>query len=251
MREVWFSGLHRAATEKQQREFEDTERYYMGIRVAISAVWAATCWLFCAANWWQHGLEHLTIFLGVGGALPIWTFITTKFSAKVFGQQVDIDTSDLNRAFKKTSEEAPRAVAQAKVIADSLAITNRLTTTLEPAILRATGSVGPPQPRVVQDWQTDPNLVLVSIRIAIERRVRIIAELLGLDEGKPLGVLIRSISQREIFPEGFSEGLRRLVEYGNRAAHGHYINVDPQTALKDADALYNTLDEIIDDLERR
>lgn len=248
---VRFSGCILQRPEERLREFEGAERYYMGVRITMSAVWAATCWLFCGANWWQHGLEPLTIGLGVGGALPIWTFIATKFSAKVFGQQVDIDTSDLNSAFKKTSEEARKAVAQAKVVADSLAVTGRLTATLQPATLKAIGTVGPPQPPVVQDWQTDPNLVLVSIRIAIERRVRIIAELLGLDARKPLGVLISSISQREVFPGGFSEGLRRLVDYGNRAAHGYDINVDPQTALKDADALYKTLDEIIEGLEKQ
>lgn len=223
----------------------------MGVRITMSAVWAATCWLFCGANWWQHGLEPLTIGLGVCGALPIWTFIATKFSAKVFGQQVDIDASDLNSAFKKTSEGAPKAVAQAKVLADSLAVTGRLSATLQPATLKAMGTVGPPQPPVLQDWQTDPNLVLVSVRIGIERRVRIIADLLDLDERKPLGLLIRSISEREVFPEAFSEGLTRLVEYGNRAAHGYDVTVDPRTAVKDADALYRTLDDIIERLSNQ
>jgi len=213
----------------------------------MSSVWAAACWILGGTHWAKHGVDLMTILLVLGGATPVWTFIAKKVDAKLFGQHVVIDSTDWNSAFRTTSKEAPKAVAQAKVLADSLRLTGRLSATLQPGTLKAIDTIGP-HPPVVQDWQADPNLVLVSVRIGIERRVRIIAELLSLYERKPLSLLIRSITEREVFPEAFSEGLRRLVEYGNRAAHGYDVTVDPQTAVKDADALYKTLDDIIERL---
>lgn len=221
----------------------------------MSSIWAATCWGLAIAYVRTHGLDGIAVGLFIAGAFPVWTFIAKKVDAKVPGVHVIID-SEVTDSFKVASENAPKVVKRAQVVAKSLSpATGRLEVTLERATIRAEGTLETKhilkdEHRVVQEWQTDPNLLLVAVRIGIERRVRVIAKLLDLDEGKPLPWLIRSIQERGVFLEPFSASLRRLVDYGNRAAHGDKVDVDAKTAAQDADELFKTLDEVIERLRQ-
>jgi hypothetical protein len=68
--------------------------------------------------------------------------------------------------------------------------------------------------------QHDSNLALVALRIEIEKRVRTLARLHNLDERRPLGQLLRELTQRELLPRDTVGGLQELVAAGNQAAHG-------------------------------
>jgi hypothetical protein len=203
----------------------------------MSAIWAFTAWGFAAAYISKHGVDTTAIVLGLVGALPVWTFIAKRVDAGLPGVHITIDSADLTDAFRKAAEAGPEALRQAEHFAGSVPITGRLEATLQRATLEAQAHV--------QEWSEDPNLALVSVRIGIERRVRVIAELLGLEEHQPLARLVNEIHERGIFTESFSEGLTRLVEYGNAAAHGATINVDSQNVTREADQVFKSLDEII------
>ena len=203
----------------------------------MSSIWAATCWGFAFAYIRMHSLDAIGIGLGIAGALPVWTFIAKKLDAKVPGVHVIIDSADLTDAFRKAAEAGPEALRQAEHFAGSVPITGRFEATFQRATVEAQAHV--------QEWSEDPNLALVGVRIGIERRVRVIAGLLGLDEHQPLARLVNEIHERGIFPESFSDGLTRLVEYGNAAAHGATISVDTQNVTREADQVFKSLDEII------
>ena len=59
----------------------------------------------------------------------------------------------------------------------------------------------------------DPNLALVGLRIEIEKRVRALARLHNLDERRPLGQLLRELTQRELLPGDTVGGLEELLRW--------------------------------------
>ena len=72
----------------------------------------------------------------------------------------------------------------------------------------------------------DPYLVLVAIRIEIEKRLRDLAEKGGVESRQPLMRLVRNLERTEVLPPDLAGGLTELIEVGNRAAHGVKIEGD-------------------------
>jgi len=75
---------------------------------------------------------------------------------------------------------------------------------------------------------TDPNLALVGFRIEIERRLRDLAMLKGLEPSTRISAMLRELGRRELLPLKVSSALKELIYLGNRAAHG--VTVEPQAA---------------------
>ena len=73
---------------------------------------------------------------------------------------------------------------------------------------------------------TDPNLVLVSLRIEIERRLRLLAQAAGLRETDPLRQIAIALRQRKILTDPEFTGLSTLIDLGNKAAHGASVEPD-------------------------
>lgn len=79
----------------------------------------------------------------------------------------------------------------------------------------------------------DPNLALVGLRIEIEKRLRRLAATRDLSPDQPLSRLVQALfSQRFLDAEEY-EGLRVLIDAGNRAAHGASVSQDIMVWTKD------------------
>ncbi len=64
----------------------------------------------------------------------------------------------------------------------------------------------------------DPNLVLVAVRIEIEKTLR---EVYGeTDRPIPLSRMVRELTQEKGLSPNIAEGLMELIKIGNKAAHG-------------------------------
>ena len=79
---------------------------------------------------------------------------------------------------------------------------------------------------LIQDLGEDPALVLVAVRIEIERRLRELARRHHLDERQPLATLFHKLRVREVFDRRTLSGIQDLVNYGNQAAHGMPVAAD-------------------------
>lgn len=78
------------------------------------------------------------------------------------------------------------------------------------------------------EWATaiDPKLALVGCRDDIEREIRRIAGEHGIPwaDTEAIGTLITSLSKRQIIEPGLAQGLRNLLDLGNRAYHGASVD---------------------------
>jgi hypothetical protein len=97
-----------------------------------------------------------------------------------------------------------------------------------------------------QVFSSDPNLALVGFRIEIEKRVRALAELAGVDSGRGLQTTIRTLASSEVIPSAAASGLIELVALGNRAAHGVEVTRRAAEWVLDAGpSILAELDELI------
>ena len=94
----------------------------------------------------------------------------------------------------------------------------------------------------------DPNVALVGIRIEIEKRLNLLAELNGIEmSNKSLRYKLQRLEQLGVVPPEVSSGLNDLVSMGNKAAHG--ADVAPEVAawvMDNGPQVISILDEIID-----
>ena len=82
-------------------------------------------------------------------------------------------------------------------------------------------------PRLLAVYEHDPNLALVGFRIEVEKRVRELAWVHGLDHNRaPLQGLILGLTNRGVIPPEKGSGLMELIALGNRAAHGAAVTAD-------------------------
>ncbi len=99
---------------------------------------------------------------------------------------------------------------------------------LESTDLVAEPTEGPPDYEQIYDQMTiqslSPSLQLANLRIEIEKRLRHLAELYGLDVNRrPLNQVITSLFQSEALSRGDLEVLRQLLRILNPAIHGEEI----------------------------
>lgn len=76
------------------------------------------------------------------------------------------------------------------------------------------------QPSFLEVLNIDPNLALAGYRIEIEKRLRKLARLCGVDNRLTLTELLRQLSLRGILEELQIEGLDEIISYANKAIHG-------------------------------
>ena len=95
--------------------------------------------------------------------------------------------------------------------------------------------------------ELDASLAIVYLRIEIEKRLRELAKLVGVDQHQPLTRLFRNLQRREEINHPFFSGLQKVVIAGNQAAHG--ATVDPSLAdwaIEFGPKIIHALDEILE-----
>lgn len=70
----------------------------------------------------------------------------------------------------------------------------------------------------------DPNLAIVKLRIEIEKRLRNLGRIHGLDDRQPLTRLFRELRDKDVLVDPVLSGLQELVMFGNQAAHGATVD---------------------------
>lgn len=82
------------------------------------------------------------------------------------------------------------------------------------------------EPKDNEQGEEDPNLVLVSLRIDIERRIRKLAERHSIRQQQSLIRVFRELQRRGVLSDPVLSGLQELVIFGNRAAHGAHVGAE-------------------------
>lgn len=93
---------------------------------------------------------------------------------------------------------------------------------------------------------TDANLALVAFRIEIEKRLRALAEAIGVPSHRAnLSQLVRQLQRQEVLSTNMASGLMELIGFGNRAAHGVEVAQDAAAWVLDiAPSIVMELDSI-------
>jgi len=118
---------------------------------------------------------------------------------------------------------------------------------------RPTSDVLPPTdsspdrtPTLIEVAQFDAELALVYLRIEIERRLRALAKVVGLDQPRGLIHLFRELQRSEVINHPLFSVLQEVVDAGNRAAHG--ASVEPslrEWAMEYGPQIIDVLDEVL------
>lgn len=97
----------------------------------------------------------------------------------------------------------------------------------------------------------DPNVQLVSLRIEIEKRLRRMAELLGLPSQRSAGQLARQLVVAEVLPGEVVGSLLDLINIGNQAAHGAEVSAGAgEWAQQEGLRLLGALDGVLRELPK-
>lgn len=98
----------------------------------------------------------------------------------------------------------------------------------------------------------DPSLGLVGLRIEIEKRLREIAEISGIDTHRTLSFIVATLKSTGVFDAQTTSGLNELINAGNHAAHGALVDQDAATwAVNQGPKVLATLDAKIKKIEGR
>jgi hypothetical protein len=95
------------------------------------------------------------------------------------------------------------------------------------------GDSGPPptaDPAFLALAEQDPNLALVALRIEVEKRLRSLAEKVGIPPRRSLAQLTIDLQQKGVLDPQSASGLRDLIALGNQAAHGQLASSDVAVA---------------------
>ncbi|MBI2759391.1 MAG: hypothetical protein HYX49_12040 [Chloroflexi bacterium] len=94
--------------------------------------------------------------------------------------------------------------------------------------------------------ELDANLLLVSLRIEIEKRLRLLSQKHGIPEDRSIRRMFEELRKRQILEPSILSGLDDLISAGNRAAHGGSIEPGAATWAEEvAPEILATLDEKI------
>lgn len=238
------------------------EKFKLKLKVFASSFWLVGCWIGGGFYVHGHGFDIAALAVWLIGLLPAWPLIAEDVDLAVLGQHFRVKTISGEAVEKATSavvEGEPEAVklvkgkasAEASSQRDAIQAVQRILPhptnfLLDTNVLHALGKP------VREIYVPDPNLLLVNLRIEIERRLRAIAELVNVKTTQPLALLLRDLKRQEVLPGGFADGLERLIKYGNDSAHG--AQVEPGIALQllsSQDSVLRVLDDIIVALEEQ
>lgn len=98
---------------------------------------------------------------------------------------------------------------------------------LKAAVEKVTGgqlAEAPERPSYRDIADIDPNLALVKLRIEIEKRLRDLGRLHGLNDRQPLIRLFHQLRDEDVLVDPVLSGLQELVMFGNQAAHGAAVD---------------------------
>ncbi|CAB1061709.1 hypothetical protein D1BOALGB6SA_6484 [Olavius sp. associated proteobacterium Delta 1] len=154
--------------------------------------------------WPMIKIDAISLGLIIVAILP---WLSSLIESAEFPGGWKIKFHDMERAGAKITAE--------EEIPSTTSTTTTTTTTLPPEALESKTN----QPFFdVRD--RDPNLALVGLRIEIEKRIRAMAKIEGLDTNQPLSKLLRELNHRGVLTQMVFSGLQDIVSAGNQAAHG-------------------------------
>ena len=81
-------------------------------------------------------------------------------------------------------------------------------------------------PTLLEVAQLDANLALVYLRVEIEKRLRMLAENVQLNQNAPLAQLFQKLQRMEVINHPLLSSLQEVVMAGNKAAHGATVEPD-------------------------
>ena len=96
------------------------------------------------------------------------------------------------------------------------------------------------------------NLALVSLRIEIEKRIQKLISFYQIDDKSDIPSLLYKLRTNNVLNESELDGLRTIVMFGNRAAHG--VSVDPKViewARNEGSKILSILDIKIEEVNKR
>jgi hypothetical protein len=219
-----------------------------GRRIGASAAWLIGCWIGDGFYVHAHGFDVFALVVWILALLPAWPIIADDVELKFLGHLFRVKSvreADVRKAAAEVIEAKPEALKLAsKASANGLPRVNergmpaahRWRLGQEPHLARSATE---------QFHVSDPNLLLVNLRIEIERRLKRIAELVDIRPRQSPAGLVQELRRAEILPADLAVGLLRFVDYGNRAAHGAFV--EPNVAvelLRSQDEVLAALDEI-------
>lgn len=178
---------------------------------------------FIAARliWPTLNIDELTFGLLILAALP-W-FAPVIKSLK-WGN-VEITTRDMRVAGEKVTQtvklRGTAGYASDKLAADAEASAERI---------QAVTAMVADALKNIQSFSAkeDPNLALISLRYEVEKRLRELAVIVGIDPDQTLVKLLGNFDREEVIALSVYSGLREIVVAGNQAAHG--ARVEPGLA---------------------
>jgi hypothetical protein len=100
----------------------------------------------------------------------------------------------------------------------------------------AAAAIGPAavqEPSYLTIAEQDPRLGLILLRIEIEKRLRAIADKVGLPKARSISQMLRELEGQGVLSSESLGGLRDLISLGNQAAHGVPVSSDAALSAVD------------------
>jgi hypothetical protein len=89
------------------------------------------------------------------------------------------------------------------------------------------------EPSYLTIAEQDPRLGLILLRIEIEKRLRAIADKMGLPKARSISQMLRELEGQGVLSSESLGGLRDLISLGNQAAHGVPVSSDAALSAVD------------------
>jgi len=89
------------------------------------------------------------------------------------------------------------------------------------------------EPSYLTIAEQDPRLGLILLRIEIEKRLRAIADKVGLPKARSISQMLRELEGQGVLSSESLGGLRDLISLGNQAAHGVPVSSDAALSAVD------------------
>jgi hypothetical protein len=79
----------------------------------------------------------------------------------------------------------------------------------------------------------DPHLKFITVRAELEDRLKTLASAHDLDSTRPIGEVIDSLTQAEVFHDRAAKGFKELIGMGDQAARGATVSQDTADWVRD------------------
>ena len=185
----------------------------------------------------NHAFDLTALGVGIASLLPTWVFIASEVDISLLGQKVHIKSHDMEEALKGFTRFRVGEVELAPVAS---------AIELQPGLQEPELKAEPTLLGTYLSGFTDPNLALVGLRIEIEKRINLLANIEGIPSNRPLTHTIRELARRETLPPDLAGGLMAFTILGNKAAHGAVIEPNAIDEIRSAQkTVMPALDEVV------